>query len=385
LQFLFVVVKLLHIKILYGNGYASFSIGKTRIFIGGPSVSWWYQNCDGNSIVSPEKSLIYELIRFASRRHLPLDFISWHAYSSDPYTEQEATTYKKSLTHLIRDWLQYFNFSQDTPLVIDEWNFDIGANVAEERSERAYIAASYIPARLKQMQEAGIDYQIFFSLEDFRDNKAGVQVNRGIFSYNPETDVYQGNAKTLYNVFLMFNALGEKVLPLALSDEFVGALATTKDGDIQLLLWNYIDPLLANNYLSRNIATLSARMQQELVNLFKSGKLDKLLNQEIPLDTSGVSEKMKNLLKKALELKQQAQAELSTSRKVKINFANLNGGYIFEKYSVDSACLGGCLFAPAQQEEVNIDNQYQIEEELSAYSVKLLVFKKKPPLNTQSN
>lgn len=358
---------------------------KTKIVIGGPAVSWWYQSCGGNNVVSPEESLIYALIRFARARHLPLDFISWHAYSSDPYVEQAVTTYNKSVTRLIRDWLQYFRFNKDTPLVIDEWNFDIGTNLAQELGEKAYIAASYIPARLKQMQEAGIDYQIFFSLEDFHDNKAGVQINRGVFSFNPEADVYQGNAKPLYNVFMMLNALGGKILPINVSDPFVGVLATTGDDDMQLLLWNYIDPFLAENYLSRNIATMPVRIRQELVNLFKSGKLDKLLNEEIALGNSGVTEKLQNLLKKALGLKQQAQANMLISRKVKISLAGLNGDYIVDKYCVDNACSGGCLFTPTQETEVRIDNPYQIEEELSAYSVKLIILKKKPPLSTQSN
>ena len=115
---------------------------KTKIPLGGPAVTWWFQNLDGNSIFTPEKSLIYELLKFCSQYKLPLDFLSWHAYSSDPYTEKETTTYNKPVSELIRDWLTFFRFDKNTPLIIDEWNFDSGSNIAEERGARAQICAS---------------------------------------------------------------------------------------------------------------------------------------------------------------------------------------------------------------------------------------------------
>lgn len=133
---------------------------KINIPLGGPGSSWWFQNCDSNSIVTPERSLIYELIKYCYHYHLPLDFISWHAYSTDPKVEFEVTRYNKTSIALIRDWLTYFNFDKDTPLIIDEWNYDSGANLLPERAEAANIGASFIPSRLKNMYEAGLDYQL---------------------------------------------------------------------------------------------------------------------------------------------------------------------------------------------------------------------------------
>jgi len=52
-------------------------------------------------------------------------------------------------------------------LIVDEWNYDNGVNLSAERRDRVFVSASYIPARLKHMYEAGIDHQVFFSLEDF--------------------------------------------------------------------------------------------------------------------------------------------------------------------------------------------------------------------------
>ena len=71
---------------------------ETKIFIpvGGPSASYWFQNFDGNTILTPERSLIYELIKFCYRHRLPLNFITWHSYSSDPSKEKETTAYNKT-------------------------------------------------------------------------------------------------------------------------------------------------------------------------------------------------------------------------------------------------------------------------------------------------
>ena len=108
---------------------------KVRIPIGGPSASWWFQGFGGNTIVTPEKSLVYEFIKYCYHYHLPLDFISWHGYSSDPASENEKTVYNKTAVALIHNWLTYFKFNKNTPLIVDEWNYDRNANVLIERQE----------------------------------------------------------------------------------------------------------------------------------------------------------------------------------------------------------------------------------------------------------
>ena len=182
---------------------------KIYIPVGGPATSWWFQNFDYNTIITAERSLIYELIKFCYRRQLPLDFISWHAYATDPKAEKETTLYKKKTAiALIRDWLSYFDFDRNTPLIIDEWNYDTSANILPERQEKSYIAASYIPSRIKKMYEAGINYQLYFCLEDFQNNKEGVVRNVGVFGFDSEASEYKGAPKSIYNVFRMLSSLG---------------------------------------------------------------------------------------------------------------------------------------------------------------------------------
>lgn len=349
---------------------------KTDIIIGGPAVSWWFQNFDGNTVISPEQSLIYELIRFCFKRKLPLDFISWHAYSTDPQVEKEITVYNKNVSRLVRDWLLYFRFDQDMPLIVDEWNFDSGSNLIEAREDKSYIAASYIPARLKNFYESGIDYQVFFSLEDFHNNKDGIDINRGIFSYDPESPTYTGYAKSIYNVFLMLNSLGDKLFASNLTDEFVGALATKNNEDIIILLWNYIDPLLARSYLSRNIAVLTDKGRKDFLDMFNSGRFDKIIQGEIPLNELKTSDKLRSLLNKAQELHKKAKSLIDRPRDININLSKIKGSYLYRRYSVSSSCAMGCPYIPVEEKEINIDNIYQETLNLSPYSVELVVFKK---------
>src|SRR3989338_502345 len=250
---------------------------KINIPVGGPSVSWWFQNTEGNSILTPERSLIYELIKYCYKYRLPLDFISWHSYSTNPAAEKESTIYKKSAVTLIRDWLSYFNFDKNTPLIVDEWNFDRSANVLPERREKSYITASYIPARIRSMHKAGIDYQLYFSMEDFQNNKEAVVRNVGAFFFDPEYIEYKGGAKSIYNSLLMLANLKKDLLLSKIIDEFAGELATKSGDDIAVIIYNYIDPEIATNFLSMNIASLNAAERKALLNIINSEKLEKIL------------------------------------------------------------------------------------------------------------
>jgi hypothetical protein len=354
---------------------------KINIPIGGPGVSWWFQNCDSNSIVTPERGLIYDLIKYCYRYHLPLDFITWHAYSTDPKVEFEVTRYNKTSVALVRDWLGYFNFQRDTPLIIDEWNYDSGANLLPARADNANICASYIPARLKNMQEAGLDYQVFFSLEDFQNNKENVVRNTGIFWFDAEASEYKGGAKSIFNVFKILSSLRKDMFTQPkTNDDFAGAIATKQEDTITMLFYNYIDPYLARNYLSRNIASLNDAERRILLDLVKTEKIEKIISREIDaVSLRGASGRLKAMLKKAQELNDKAKSAKSAARKVNLSIKNLDGSYIYQRYVVDSNCSSNCRFEPSEEKEIKGPELYQETLALSAYSVQMIILKKKPP------
>ena len=355
---------------------------ETKIFIpiGGPAVSWWFKNLDSNSIATPEKSLLYELMKFCCQNKLPLNFITWHAYSTDPKADKETTIYNKPTVDLIRNWLSYFNFETHLPLIVDEWNYDREANVLPERNEKSNICASYIPARLKNMHEAGIDYQIFYSLEDFQNNKEGVVRNVGLFWFDPKEADYKGGPKSIYNAFRMFTNLGKDMFPLPkFEDEFVHIIATKTEDGLAILIDNYIDPEIVRNYLSRNIASLNDKERKVLLKLMRSDKFAKIISRKSDLSKARVSKKPKSLLKKAQELNEQAIKFMEASRNLKLGIKNLKDNYLYQRYTVDAACSQSCEFIPAEEKEAAISDLYQETLILKPYSLNLIILKKKLP------
>jgi hypothetical protein len=350
---------------------------KINIPLGGPSVSWWYQNSEGNTIITPENSLIYELIRYCYHYRLPLDFISWHGYSSDPAAEKATTIYKQTATTLVRTWLNYFHQIGKIPFVIDEWNYDRSANVLPERNEKSYIASSYIPARIKNMHEAGIDHQVYFCLEDFQGNKEGVVRNVGVFSFDSEHSEYRGSPKAIYNVFKMLNMLGNNIYPVKLSDDFVGSIATKTPDGFAIILYNYIDPDIVNNYLTKNICTLNSTGRKILLNFIRSGRMDKILKHEIRIESLGVNNRLKTLLKNVVEVNDKAKKLLSAERNLKLGLKNLKDEYSYQRYVIDSSCQKNCEFKPVEEKDISSQDLYHEDLALKPYSVQMIVLKKK--------
>ncbi len=353
---------------------------KIRIPVGGPSVSWWFQNLNGNTIFNPEGSLIYELIKFCYRNRLPLDFISWHGYSTDPKAEKEATLYKKTAVTLIREWLVYFRFNSNIPLVIDEWNYDCCVNLLQERGNKAYIAASYIPARLKGMRQEGVSHQVYFSLEDFQNNPEGVIRNVGAFWLDDSQPQYKGGSKCIYNTFRMLAKLGDKlfVTQAKPEDDFLGVFATKGKDYIAILAYNYVDPYIARNYLSKNIAGLNSSEIKSILTLIQSYDLNKILNRQMDIESLRVSKREKTLLTEARKLNDLYLKLSSTPRNLKIEVKNLKNTYIYERYVIDASCALDCAFLPVENKEVVPVDLYQEKLVVNPYSVQLIVLKEKP-------
>ncbi|MDD5238359.1 MAG: hypothetical protein PHU96_05305, partial [Candidatus Omnitrophica bacterium] len=352
---------------------------KIHIPVGGPSVSAWFQNVNSNTVITPEKSLIYELIKFCYHYRLPLDFISWHGFSTSSAAEKESSIYNKPVIKLIRDWLSYFSFPRDTQLVIDEWNYDRSANVLPERKEKSFIAASFIPSRIKKMHEAGIDNQLYFCLEDFQSNKEGVVRNVGIFTFDPEHSTYRGSPKTIYNVFKVLNNLGNDMFSAKLDDEFIGLIPTKGKDYISILIYNYIDPEIAINYLSRNISTLNSSERKFLLNIINSEGFEKIIQGVSDISGLRTTNKVKGLLKKTQELTQKARKFETVARNIKLTVKNLKEDYVYQIYRIDSSCSLNCEFQPSEEKEIKQTDSYQQDLSLKPYSVASIILKKKPP------
>jgi len=355
---------------------------KIQIPLGGPGVSWWFQSLEGNTIITPERSLIYDLIKFCRRYRLPLDFVSWHSYSTDPFIDKEITVYNKTAVALIRDWLSYFDFDKSTPLIVSEWNYDSGANVLPARHERSFVNASYMAARLKNMHEVGIDYQFFYALEDFLNAKEGVIRNVGVFWFDPEYTQYKGGPKSVFNVYKMLRSLEKGMVPSAASkqaNDFVDAVVTKTGESLAIIIYNYIDPAFARNYLFRSIASLHPAERKFLVGLVKAERLDAVLERNEDINTLRTTGKLKALLKKAQDMNDRAVKFRETARTVNLTIKNLKDTYAYQRYGIDSSCALNCAFTPFEEKEISAENPYKETLTLQPYSVALIVLKKQKP------
>jgi hypothetical protein len=351
---------------------------KVRIPVGAPGASSWFRSLESNTILTPETSLIYKLIKFCYQNRLSLDFISWHAFSTDPKIEKENTIYNKNSAGLVRDWLSYFNFDRNTPLIVDEWNYDRDANLLPEREEKSYIAASYIPARIKNMYEAGLDNQVFFCLEDFQNNKEGVTRNVGVFYFDIRRSQYKGQPKALYNAFRMLKELGPDMFLLKLDDEFAGVLATRSADKITLLVYNYIDPEIVKGLLAGNIAGLNSAERKFLLSVIRSDQLTRIMAQQENVNLLPTTNKVKSLLKSAQELNAKSEHFKGVKRNMKVSLKNIKGNYSYSRFTVDASCGLDCDFKPALEKEITAQDSYQEELSLAPYSLNLIILKKKP-------
>jgi len=351
---------------------------KINIRLGGPGSSCWFQNLESNTIFTPERSLIYELIKYCYSYRLPLDFICWHAYSSDPSADKQDTVYNKPVVSLIRDWMEYFRFDRNTPLIIDEWNFDRNTNLAPERAEKAYVTASYIPSRLKAMVREGLDYQTYFALEDFQVVKEGLNRNLGVFTFDAEHTSYKGGAKASYNVFRMLRLLGRNLLVTKFNDQFVGIIPTKSEDALILLIYNYIDPEVAVNHISRNVVYLNSAQRKVLLNIIKSDRLDKILSGALSLDSLRMDSKVRGIFNSAMEMDALAKKLSSVNRKVKLLIKGYKEIYSYSRYVVSAPCSFDCAFKPTEEKEIDFSQPVAIDLDLAPYSVQMLIFKKKP-------
>lgn len=352
-----------------------------HIALGGPSTSAWFRGVEESTVSTPEKSLVFQLMRMCYHQRLPLDFVSWHGYSSDPKIEKESTAYTRHALALLREWLGYFNFN-DVLLVVDEWNYDDGANQSPQRGERAHVCASYIPARLRHMYEAGVDRQVFYCLEDFRDNREGVDRNVGAFWFTQNAFQSESGPKTpVLNVFRMLAVLGAQmyVPSVKFNDECVGVIATRSNDQIVVIVYNYIDPEMARNFVSRSLSALNEADRRQVVSLFKKDQWDDLLNKKIDPERLAVSSRVKALLRRSAELYRFKNDRAAGDQTLSLVLRNMKEDFLLQRYQVDDSCADSCLFLPDELRQLSGSTAVcTLQLQLKPYSVQLLVFSKKP-------
>jgi hypothetical protein len=151
------------------------------------------------------------------------------------------------------------------------------------------------------------------------------------------------------------------------------------------------------NYLSKNIASLNPAERKILLNIIKSQKLEKIMQGTLAVSSLRLTNRVKNILKKALALSDQAKKFEASERNIKIEIKNLNPAkdkpsdnavsvlsndaqvkYTYQRYVLDSSCNSNCEFTPVEEKDVNTLEPFQEKLALKPYSVQMIILKKKP-------
>lgn len=197
-----------------------------QVKIGGPGSSVWNHD------------VVKDFLKYADKEDLRVSFVTWHMYvgwNDFRGSKNEIIEISQSL----KDWLDESGFDQNTPLILDEFNYDPGLQKPLEH-ETEFTASYYVYA-LENMI-GSIDRQTFFHFNDFQ--------NSELFAGDPGAISRDGVIKPVYNAMRMMSLLGGKaenqtpfLLNAAKSDDSISALASkTRDGEKVRVLLSYFVP-----------------------------------------------------------------------------------------------------------------------------------------------
>jgi xylan 1,4-beta-xylosidase len=191
----------------------------------------------GPALAGAHSALLQALLEFCRTNHgAPLDFVSWHIYSSDPKAVRGTIAYVKNLLS------HYPELKPET--ILDEWNMDLTNPPLDPRFQPCYIAEV-----LWQMKEAGLDYSCYYHIRDWYvdfDQFAPFMSEQGTafmtrwWNRMPQFDGlfdYQNRVRPSYFAFKLLSRLQGERLRLSSSEESVRGFASY---DPRLRMWNLL-------------------------------------------------------------------------------------------------------------------------------------------------
>ncbi len=194
----------------------------------------------GPAVASSRSPLLPALLHFCRTNPVPLHFVSWHIYSSDPKAIRSTIVYVKDLLK------QSPELKPET--FLDEWNMDLGNPPSDPRFQPCYI-----PEVIWQMKDAGLDYSCYYHIRDWHvsfDQFAPFMSPQGTafmtrwWNRMPQFDGlfdYQNQVRPPYFAFKLLSRLAGQRLDLTSSHPALHGFASHDDQlrMNNLLLWNF--------------------------------------------------------------------------------------------------------------------------------------------------
>jgi hypothetical protein len=196
----------------------------------------------GPALANPASPLLPALLTATQGSHLPVDFISWHIYNSDPLAIRATIERQKRLLE------RFPKLHPET--FLDEWNMSLGNPIPDPRFQPVFLLET-----IWQMKDAGLDYSCYYHIRDYHVqpeifdaffSRKGAAAMAQWWNLMPQYDGlfdYQNRVRPAYFAFSLLSHLTGPRLPIESSNKAVHGLATYDEyyGNSYALLWNYSD------------------------------------------------------------------------------------------------------------------------------------------------
>jgi xylan 1,4-beta-xylosidase len=194
----------------------------------------------GPALANSRSPILPALLDFADRSKVPLDFVSWHIYSSDPQQVRATIDYVHGLLRA--------HPSLHPETILNEWNMALRDPPQDPQFQPAYILET-----IYQMKAAGLDYSCYYHIRDYQidfDSFARFMSPRGVASmarwWNRSTQWdglfdYGGRTRPSYYAFKLLSRLTGVRLALESPNGTVNGFATYDERLLihNVLLWNF--------------------------------------------------------------------------------------------------------------------------------------------------
>ena len=194
----------------------------------------------GPALASSHSAILPALLGYCETNRVPLDFVSWHIYSSDPKAIGGTVGYVRGLL------TQHPGLSAET--ILDEWNMDLTNPPLDPRFQPCFVCET-----IWQMKQAGLDYSCYYHIRDwyvdFEQFKPFMSEQGTAFMARwwdrmPQFDGlfdFQDQVRPAYYAFKLLSRLGGEALRVVSYHPSVHGFAT-HDQQLRtdnLLLWNF--------------------------------------------------------------------------------------------------------------------------------------------------
>jgi len=208
----------------------------------------------GPALASVRSPIFPALLESASKDGLPLHFVSWHIYSSDPKAVRGTIEYARELLK------KHPSLRPET--FLDEWNMDLTNPPLDPRFQPCYIAEV-----IWNMKEAGLDYSCYYHIRDWYVDPQrfaaffspqGAAFMARWWNRMPQFDGlfdYQNTVRPSYFAFKLLSRLAGEKLAFSSSHASVHGFASD-DPQLRMqnvLLWNFAASWVSAEVELRNI------------------------------------------------------------------------------------------------------------------------------------